>query len=434
MKVVSFFKLFLAASLIIGTGCIKQPNTYSQLPPGMWRGVLKLADPSLGTDPFTKEGKLKDYFELPFNFEVTYDNDDNMSVHLINGEERIEIEDVQYGRDRGTAKDTIRFNFLAFDTYIDGFYEENIIEGNWIVNYKENYKIPFIAFYGESHRFLRHPVESNVDINGTWDTTFEFETDDAYPAIAELTQKGNDLNGTFMTETGDYRFLNGNVYENKLKLSVFDGAHAFLFAGNIQKDTIYGEFRSGNHYKSDWKATRSSLSELKDPYKMTNVEGSGNVKFELKDSKGMPFIFDKDSDKGKIVLLNIMGTWCPNCRDESEYLKTVQTRWGDQVEIYSIAFERYRDESVAVKKLDQYKNTMDIPWTMLLGGYASKQEASDKLEFLDKIYSYPTLVMLDENHNIKHIHTGFYGPATSKHSEMISDLDSKISNLIKDNE
>lgn len=419
----------LLFSVFLFQSCIKQPNTFSQLPPGKWRGILKLADPSVTTDPLTKEGKLKDYFELPFNFNVSY-VDDQMKVHLINGSEEILIENVAYGRDPSTAKDTIRFDFLAFDTYMEGFYEENVIEGNWVVSYKENYKIPFIAIYGEHHRFLKIPREVDIDLNGQWKTTFEYDNDDAYPAIGEFKQAENSLQGTFMTETGDYRYLDGNAYGDKLRLSVFDGAHAFLFSGSMQKDTIYGDFRSGKHYKSNWVAYRSDAKDLKDPYAMTQKEVVDDVKFSMLDENGQQVNFDKNSDPGVPVLLNIMGTWCPNCRDEAEYLKGIKAKYNDQIKIYSIAFERYRDEAVAIDKLKQYKNTMKVSWPILLGGYSSKKEASGKLTFLDKIYSYPTLVMLDKDHNIQHIHTGFYGPATSKHTEMINDLDQKISELI----
>lgn len=52
-----------------------------------------------------------------------------------------------------------------------------------------------------------------------------------------------------MTETGDYRYLEGVVNGNQLQLSTFDGAHAFLFTGTVTDSTINGHFYSGNHWK-----------------------------------------------------------------------------------------------------------------------------------------------------------------------------------------
>ena len=208
--------------------CIEQPNSYSELPPGQWRGILKLTDPDVVT-PVTDESSesLKDYFELPFNFEVSYE-DEQMKVYLLNGKERIEVERVSLGRDPRTAKDTLQLDFTAFDTHIDGFYEENFIEGRWYVHYKEGYSIPLIAYYGQNHRFDTKGSKEAYDFGGKWQVEFEYDSDDSYPAIAVIEQEGTSLTATFETETGDYRYLEGNAFGNKLRLSVFDGLTCFF--------------------------------------------------------------------------------------------------------------------------------------------------------------------------------------------------------------
>ena len=73
-----------------------------------------------------------------------------------------------------------------------------------------------------------------------------------------------------MTETGDYRFLEGTVQENKFWLSVFDGAHAFLFEGKILNDNeLTGTFRSGKHYTTTWAAKRNADATLTSPDSLT---------------------------------------------------------------------------------------------------------------------------------------------------------------------
>ena len=180
------FLLFMLSLLII-SGCIEQPNSYTMLPPGEWRGILKLTDPDQINTPslIDEEIKVTDYFELPFNFEVSY-ADEKMSINLINGNERIDIEEVHYGRDPATAKDTLQLNMNAFDTSMEGFYEENYIEGYWVVNYKKDYKIPFIATYGQNHRFIDKEIANTEDFDGKWKVIFEYDNKNAYPAIAEF--------------------------------------------------------------------------------------------------------------------------------------------------------------------------------------------------------------------------------------------------------
>jgi len=430
MKTIAFY------SIIIGILCscieVSNSNSFSKLPPGKWRAILKITDPDIINPIKTSNDndfKVKDYFELPFNFEIAYE-DSVMVGYLINGKERIKIENLHFGRDRSSAKDTFQMDFAAFDTKVNAFYEENFIEGTWDIPYKENYKIPFLATYGQVHRFIDTKVEDTYDFSGKWYVQFEYDDpENIYPAIGEFTQDGNDLQGTFKTETGDYRYLAGNAYGDKLRLSVFDGAHAFLFSGSVSQDTIYGEFRSGKHYKSKWIATRKSTesSYLKDPYQMTQKTTSAPIDFSFKNSKNKLVSISDPEYKGKIKLINIMGTWCPNCRDEISFLKELKTEF-PQVEIFSLAFERYRDETKAMNVLKKYKKNMQFDWPLLLGGYASKSETAETLNFVDKIYSYPTLLLVNSDNKIIDIHTGFYGPATPEYANFTKEYKAKIRN------
>lgn len=425
--------LFFAFISVMFLSCIEQPNSYTKLPPGEWRGILKLTDPdqvSLGTINDGQE-KILDYFELPFNMDVVY-TDNGMEVFLINGEERIPIEAVHYGRDPATAKDTLKMEMTAFDTSMDGFYEDNYIEGYWVVNYKENYTIPFLAQYGLNHRFINKTVPDTKDFGGKWKVVFEYDNEDAYPAIAELEQNGNKLDGTFRTETGDYRFLSGNASGDKMRLSVFDGAHAFLFSGSMDSDTIYGEFRSGKHYKSKWYAVKDNNYKLTNPYQMTKATMDEPIAFSFPDTKGNMVSLSKANEGGKVKLINIMGSWCPNCKDEIKYLKEIKKQYGENLELYTIAYERYRDASKANALLDKYKATMGMDWPLLLGGYADKKQTTESLPFIDKIYSYPTLFVVDQKNNIRHIHTGFNGPATSEYQEYKVEMAKKLETILSE--
>ncbi len=421
--------------LLLLSNCIEvsESKTFSKLPPGKWRAILKLTNPSVvPTAANITEGqnKIKDYFELPFNLEFEYE-DDEMVGYLINGKEKIKIENLHFGRDLGTAKDTLIMDFTAFDTYIDAFYEENFIEGYWVVPYKDNYQIPFLATYGLNHRFIDRPQEDTYNFDGEWLVEFEYDNpEEKYPAIATFNQDGHLLDGTFKTETGDYRFLSGNAYGDKMRLSVFDGAHAFLFSGSVSRDTIYGEFRSGSHYKSNWIATRKKDNKpyLKDPYQMT--QATNKVQFNFPNASGEFISLGDENYSDKYKLINIMGTWCPNCRDEINFLKELKHDIPD-IEIVSIAFERYRDEEKSMNAIRKYKSSMDFDWPILLGGYANKKENSEILEFVDKIYSYPTLLLVDKNNQVVDIHTGFYGPATEEYQSFKSEYLEKIQSLYK---
>ncbi|MBT8234014.1 MAG: TlpA family protein disulfide reductase, partial [Bacteroidia bacterium] len=210
--------------------------------------------------------------------------------------------------------------------------------------------------------------------------------------------------------------------------SVFDGAHAFLFSGNVSNDTIYGEFRSGKHYKSNWMAVRDDEFTLTNPSDMTKAVDEKPIAFAFPNSEGSQTDINDPKYKSKYKLINIMGTWCPNCRDEINFLKEVQAKHPN-IEIISIAFEKYRDTEKAMAILKKYKSQMNFDWPILLGGYANKKETGETFEFLDKIYSYPTLLLVDDNNKIIDIHTGFNGPATSEYQAFKKDYYSKLAGL-----
>jgi len=413
--------------------CISFENTYSSIPPGIWRAVLKLDKPHSTASTSEEEiDKAFNYKELPFNFEVIYDSKEEFHVVLHNGSERIKVDDIKFGRDKKTGRDTLIMNFPVYDTYIKALYEENILEGAWYVNYKEDYSIPFIAFHGTDHRF---PIKNDAptqDITGNWKCVFDFDkADDSYPALGVFQLKENALEGTFQTETGDYRYLDGSMYGDKFNLSCFDGSHAFLFEGKVFDDgTTLGTFYSGKHYKANWTGKKDENFTLESPYNLTKPVSETPFNFSFKDTKGNLISLDAPQYRGKNKLVQIIGTWCPNCRDESKFLvEYLQKNKKDDLEVIAIAFERYRDESKAIAAIDRYKEKMNIPYPVLYGGYYSKKETSEKFPQLNKIISYPTLLFLDKQNKIRKIHTGFNGPATSKYQGFIKEFDDIIEAL-----
>lgn len=346
----------IIAILFIGlaiSSCLVVQNQFLGLAPGPWRAVLKLEFVPVTPNPKGKPlpEKLNLEFEevskgeLPFTFEVVYKEGSQEDFHIefINGEERIIVDDIIVGRDLKTAKDTILIDFPVYDSYIKAIYEENIMEGEWIVRNRDNYSIPFVARHGQNHRFTTLRKEPKLDLTGKWETTFEIGTEDEYKAIGEFQQNGNKLTGTFLTETGDYRFLEGTVQENKIYLSVFDGSHAFLFEAKItEEETLIGSFRSGTHYRTTWEAKRNPDFKLKDEGELTFLnEGYDKVNFSFPNTKGEMVSLDDDRYRGKVKIVNIFGTWCPNCRDEAKFLKEyLDAHPNHDLEVVSLAFEK----------------------------------------------------------------------------------------------
>ena len=431
----TFFVLFILNS------CLVIENQFSGLPPGEWRAVLMVEGVKEVPDedlPFFVVPEIKDVVvkngQLPFNFEVVYetDNPEKFHIEISNGEERIIVNDISMGWDHRIGKDTIIINFPIYESYIKGIYAENVIQGDWVVTTKENYRIPFIAKFGENHRFAKIDELTDTDLAGKWEVTFGVETDEPFPAIGEFKQDGNQLSGTFLTETGDYRYLEGTVHDKNLFLSCFDGAHAFLFEAKLLDDnTLTGIFRSGKHYKTLWTAKRNPDAQLRDANTLTFLkEGYDKFAFNFKNTEGKEVSLEDEVYKGKVKLVQIMGTWCPNCRDESNFLIDYLSKNKlEDLKVIALGFEKHEEEK-NIQLLKKFKKSMGIPYEVLAAGSSDKLASAAALPMLNHIMSYPTMIFIDKEDQVRKIHTGFAGPATSEFIAFEKDFDEMVKMLL----
>jgi thiol-disulfide isomerase/thioredoxin len=402
-------------------------NSYSVIPPGIWRATLELTADSADLADERSGGIL------PFNFEVQYITEDSFHFIIRNGEERIVCSDIQYGLNRRTGRDTIKIFIPALGTYITGEYEEDALEGYWWdPNRSPDYRIRLKALHGRDHRFDVNEDVPFQNFEGRWKAVLSVETPEPEDAVLVVKQDGNHCTGTIMTETGDYRYLEGNASEDRLFLSTFDGSHAYLFeAKQIADGSLSGVFRSGNHYKTYWSAVRNDTVELGNPYSLTSLrDSSAIVGFRLPNLNGDTISLNDPQYQGKPKLITIFGSWCPNCLDENTFLSDYMKKNPNTgFEIISIAFERQADKEKALQQLRNYKEHFNIPWEILYGGASKKEHVTATLPFLEEFLSFPTMIFLDRNNRVLEIHTGFYGPATDKYDEFVKEFEHSVRDL-----
>jgi len=211
--------------------------------------------------------------------------------------------------------------------------------------------------------------------------------------------------------------LEGIVNDDSLKLSCFDGSHAFLFLAALKGDSLIGSFRSGTHWEEPWVAVRNEAFALQNPDSLTSLrEGYDMVNFRFPDLDGQLVSTSDPIFKGKALMVQIMGSWCPNCVDETNLLNELYNKYKDKgLEVIAIAFERYPDSTQAMAGLRHFQKTLGVTHPLLYGGLATKENTAVKLPFLDRIMSYPTCIFVDRNGKVRRIRTGFYGPGTGEH-------------------
>lgn len=351
--------------------------------------------------------------KLPFQFDLLKDDSARWIAHIHNASEDIVVSDIVL------RNDTFLMRMPLFDSEFKGVVRsDSVIEGAWH-NYLKgpDYRIHFVAHAGPTHRF---PGQSDGEgaVAGTWEVHFSKGTTDSYNAIGLFEQHADGrATGTFVTETGDYRYLEGAVNGDSMRLSCFDGSHAFLFAAALQGDSLVGRYWSGTHWEEPWVAYRNADYHLRDPDSLTFLkEGYDMVDFRLPDLDGKLVTPSDDRFKGKVLMVQVMGSWCPNCIDETVLLKEMHNTYADQgLEMIAVAFEKYDDPERAIAGLKRFRKALGVDYPIVYGGLASKENAGEKLPFLDHVMSYPTCIFVDRNGLVRRIRTGFYGPGTGDH-------------------
>lgn len=367
-----------------------------------------------------QEGK-----EIPIKLQVI-----KQQLFILNDSEKIELE---AGLKRN---DSIIFQFPTFNTCLIVKPNKKKMLGYFVNNdRKSNKQIPFMANYSGQENILT-TFKTDFFIGGKWKVLFSQNQDGEYPAIGQFEQNNaGELTGTFRTETGDYRFLSGNIVNDKMTLSCFDGSHAFLFEADLKDEKLIGTFYSGLHWKTNWIGERNDTFELSDPNEITFLSDSAEAfSFSKPQLDGERYYFPNETTKDKVVIIQIIGTWCPNCLDETLFFNELYNEFHeDGLEIIGIAYEVPTDFVDQVSRIKNFTFKRNVKYPILVGGRASKSVASDDFPMLNKISSFPTSIILNKTGEIEQIHTGFNGPGTGKvYDEYVTEMRELIKHLIEE--
>jgi thiol-disulfide isomerase/thioredoxin len=363
---------------------------------GVWRGALKTASGA----------------EVPFNFEVNLVNGKDHIV-IINGEERFKVDNVtQLG-------DSVFIKMPLFDSEFKLKITGADLKGTWIKHLGDKDAVmDFMARPNTPWRFLETNSTASVNITGLYSAVF-IDGAKRIPTVGEFKQTANRLTGTFLSTTGDYRYLDGVVAGNKIFLSTFDGGHAFTFTGEVKGSKIInGKFYAGLSSVSNWEATKNPNAKLPDAYSLTGLKpGSKKIAFTFKDIYGQKVSLTDARFKNKVVIVQIMGSWCPNCMDETAYLIDYYKKYHSKgVEIVGLAYERTTDFAKSQKMLAQLKARFNVPYPLLITGYTNAAgEPAKSLPMVANFMGFPTTIIVDKHGDVAKVHTGFSGPGTGKY-------------------
>lgn len=373
----------------------------AQIKTGWYRAVIQRADS----------------VSIIFNAEAMLEKGKTV-LYIRNDKERLKVDGVEM------KGDSVLIDMPFFESSFQLKKQDNhSLTGIWIKGTGRTtpLQFPVTFYYGDNRRF-KISQQPKSFVNGRWQVTFTRAAGGERPAVALFQQKGNYVSGSFITPSGDYRFLEGVINGSKLQLSCFDGSHAYYFTADVSGATIAnGFFYSSASAPEKWRALKNSKAALPDTTQRTQLkEGETKLNFSFKDINGKTVSINDTQFKNKVVIIQLMGSWCPNCMDETEFLKGFYAQYKSKgVELIALAYELTLDETRSRTSLQKFINRFKITYPVLIAPATSgdSEKTEKTLPQLTPIRSFPTTIFIGRDGTVQKVHSGFYGPGTGVYHE-----------------
>lgn len=358
---------------------------------------------------------------IPFVFEI-----DKGKICLINGEEKVEGGQIVHHETNSLIE------LPSFNSYLDVEKTSKGLKGKWVVRNKEGYYVDFDAIPYQGYRVFEK-ANPTTSFDGLWD--IRLNDNSKTHVVGKFQQTGDKVEGTFLTNTGDYRFLEGQVNADSMLISSFVGSHSFMIKANIEGDSIFGQFFSSKHYKVDFKGIKTQEINMEDPYSLTYpVKDIDSLIVDLENIDGEVTPTNFSQYPGEVVLIQIMGSWCANCYDEAMFFKQLHKEYHDRgLKIIGLSYESSRSKKQAINSLNKFIEHNALPYDIKYAGPAGKNSTSERWHMLNKISSYPTSILLNKKGEIVQIHTGFNGPSTGElYTKYVNEMTDTIEKLLRE--
>lgn len=281
-------------------------------------------------------------------------------------------------------------------------------------------EVPFTARRGEAFRFFSAPAGQPMAVNGTWAVTWTSPDGTRRAGVGLLRQKGRVVEGTFLFTTGDFRFLAGEVNGTELALSTFDGNQGSVWRASRQRDgTLSGTLITPTSTADPaswgrWTARLDPKAALDDPTRITVLQpGYDRFAFAFPDVDGQMVSLDDPRFRGRVVIVTIGGTWCPNCHDEAAFLQPLYLKHRRRgLEVVGLQFEYTDDFARSAAQARRFAARFGLTYPLLIAGRVGRDTTRAALPAIGGVSTYPTMIVIDRRGVVRRIHTGFSGPAT----------------------
>jgi len=252
-------------------------------------------------------------------------------------------------------------------------------------------------------------VSANVpNIDGLWEIPNKSGKGELAWRFIVL-QSGAKADATILRVDGDTGTISGAFQNGKFALSHFDGARAHLLEITPAGDGTLEILQDGRTKLTAYRpaaARAKGLPEPTDPDLHTTMKDPKEpFRFSFPDLNGRVVSNADARFRGKVLVVEITGSWCPNCHDEAPFLAEMYRKFGRQeFEIVSLSFEE-ADQLKDPTRLRAFVKKYGLEFPVLLCG--DPDEANAKLTQLVNWNTWPATLFIDRRGLVRGIHSGF---------------------------
>jgi thiol-disulfide isomerase/thioredoxin len=326
---------------------------------------------------------------------------------------------------------TLHLSFDHYATHIDAVLKDGVLTGQY-----GGTRAGLHDFQARPHQELPASAVKAPDISGLWDIPIESaKGEHAWRLI--IRQNGAKVSAGILRVDGDTGTLTGRYVDNKFVLNTFDGGRGFHLELVPESAGKLSLLYYGIHSKEQQlialrpaEARAQGIGEPTDPEKHTRMKDpSEPLRFSFPNLAGQTVSNTDAKFRGKVVLVNITGSWCPNCHDEAPFLEELYKKYRSLgLEIVALDFE----EAEQVKdptRLPAFVKKYGLEYTYLIAG--TPAELNDKLPQAENLNSWPTTFILGRDGRVRAVHAGFAAKASGEfHTEMKGRFTNTVERLL----
>ena len=373
---------------------------------GLWEAVI-----------VSGGGQNAPSFEVPFRFEIAT-NGDKAEGFFFEGDRKV-------GSSSGTVADgTVRLEYDHLNTILELALDGDALKGTYRNN-RPNARPQEVRM----RRFVPLSMDNThaPQLAGTWEMR-RLKEEETAPRDTRtwhvfLRQSGPEFSGSILRVDGDVGTLVGRWQDGKLVMSHFAGERPNLFEATPNSDgTLAVTLNRNAHYLvvRSGEARAKGIPEPPDPSRYTSVKDpTAPFAFSFPDMTGKVMANTDAMFRGKVVILAIGGSWCPNCHDEAPFLSELYRDYHARgLEIVGLMFENDPNPSVFRPRVASFVKRYNIQYPMLFAGTTNPTPQSKVIaEALPQIVNfgaYPTSIYLGRDGKVRSVHAGFASPATGE--------------------